>query len=140
MNFPLHMNIKSTKNLIMFNSYWPSIDRKLLAKALYRKPTGFVQKNYFTPHDFGTQSLCKVSTELELTIKVLMNCRQISLPMLSRFKRINELQFPLNSPENQRVSDDFREGRSYLIHSYSFDVRSEINTERMWETNPSLKI
>ena len=115
----------------MFNSYWPSIDRKLLAKALYRKPTGFRSKNYFTPQDFGTQSFCEVSTDLGLTIKVLMDCRQISLPMLSGFARINQLQFPLNSPENQRVSDDFREGRSYLIHSYSFDVRSETNTERM---------
>ena len=50
---------------------------------------------------------------------------QISLLILSEFKRINQLLFPLKSPENQRFSDDFRGDKSKLIPSKSFNIRSK---------------
>ena len=47
------------------------------------------------------------------------NCAQILLLILTKFKRINWLLFPLKSSENLRFSDDFR-GKLKLINSPKF--------------------
>ena len=49
---------------------------------------------------------------------------QISLLILSEFKRINQFLFPLKLPENHRFSDDFMGNRSYIFNS--LNIRSKI--------------
>ena len=53
------------------------------------------------------------------------NRLQISFIILSVFKQINQLLFPLKSSDNHRFSDDLRGNRGQLIHLKSFNIRSK---------------
>ena len=46
--------------------------------------------------------------------------------ILSKFKQINQLLFPLKSSKNLRFSSDFRCSRSLLIRLNSFNVRNKL--------------
>ena len=69
--------------------------------------------------------------ELQITVyreNVTCNsdCQQIWLLILSEFKQINQLLFPLKFWKNRRFSDYFWGDRNYSIRLYSLNIRTEI--------------
>ena len=57
---------------------------------------------------------------------ILKDRLRIVLLILSEFKLITQLLFPLKSSENLWLSDDFRGNRSELIGLNSLNISSEI--------------
>ena len=50
---------------------------------------------------------------------------QISLLILSEFKRVNQILLPVKSSENRRFSDHFMGNRIWLIRLNSLNIRTE---------------
>ena len=55
----------------------------------------------------------------------ILRSRQISLLILSKFKRVNQLLLPRKSSENRRFYDSFRR-KQKLIRLNSLNIKSEI--------------
>ena len=72
---------------------------------------------------FGDDCLFEILEFIRFTFR---DRHQISFLTLIKFRRINQLLFPLKSLQNIRISDDFRGSGCYLIRLNLINIGSEI--------------